>query len=120
MQDKETIEKMTEYIQSTPEYKLGESIKEMYKDTPVIDGRDKPIDLGDMPEDMNIELTKVAIFEIVELVLQKYEDDDIHKKSVRHNVANSIFNAIINEGFVYKIIDKEEKSERCSGNDKSN
>ena len=118
MQDKETIEKMTEYIQSTPEYKEGETVLDRLNNPPVIENK-KPIDLGDMPEDMDLALTKAAIFEIVELVLQKYEDDDIHKKSVRHNVANSIFNAIINEGFVYKIIDKEEKSERSSGDDKT-
>ena len=64
---------------------------------PIIDGRDKPIDLGDMPEDMDTELIKVAINGIVEAVLISYQDDDIHKKSVRHNIANSIFKAIINE-----------------------
>ena len=85
---------------------------------PIIDGRDKPIDLGDMPEDMNTELIKVAINGIVEAVLISYQDDDIHKKSVRHNIANSIFKAIINEGFVYGFTNKEEKDERQRDNDK--
>ena len=36
MQDKETIEKMTEYIQSTPEYKEGETVLDRLNNPPVI------------------------------------------------------------------------------------
>ena len=69
----------------------------------VIDGRDKPIDLGDMPDDMDTELVKVAIHGIVKAVLISYQDKDIHKTSVRHNIANAIFKEIVNEQFGLKL-----------------
>ena len=67
----------------------------------------KQIDLGDMPEDMDIELAKTAIFEIVEETLSKFHDSNLESKAARHNIANEIFKHIVNEGFVYKVIDKE-------------
>ena len=70
---------------------------------PIIDERDKPIDLGDMPDDMDTELVKIAIYGIVEAVLISYQDDDIHKKSIRHNIANAIFKEIVNEQFGLKL-----------------
>ena len=81
----------------------------------VIDRLDNPpviqnttqIDLGDMPEDMDVELAKVAIFEIVEETLSKFHDSNLESKAARHNIANEIFKHIINEGFVYKVTDKE-------------
>ena len=72
-------------------------------DPPIVDGRNKPIDLGDMPEDMDTELVKVAIHGIVEAVLISFQDDDIHKKSVRHNIANAVYKEIINEEFGLKL-----------------
>ena len=44
-----------------------ESVLDRLNNPPVIDGRKKPIDLGDMPEDMDLELAKVAIHEILEV-----------------------------------------------------
>ena len=70
---------------------------------PIIDGRDKPIDLRDMPDDMDTELVKVAIHGIVEAVLISYQDKDLQKKSVRHNIANAVFKEIINEQFGLKL-----------------
>jgi hypothetical protein len=67
----------------------------------------KPIDLSDMPEDMDLELVKVAIFGIVESVLISYQDKDIHKNTVRHNIANEIWKLIVNEGFSKDILKSE-------------
>ena len=66
---------------------------------PVTDGRNKPIDLGDMPEDMDIELIKAAVYGMVESVLISYQEQDIRKKSVRHNIGKQIFKLFINEQF---------------------
>ena len=84
-----------------------ESVLDRLNNPPVIDGRKKPIDLGDMPEDMDLELAKVAIHEILEEVLSKYPDANLESKSSRYNIANEIFRKITNEGFIYRIIDKE-------------
>ena len=73
-------------------------------DNPPIIKNKKPIDLGDMPEDMDLELVKVAIFGIVESVLISYQDDDIHKNTVRHNIANEIWKMVVNEGFSERIM----------------
>ena len=51
MQSKETLKRLT--------------------NPPIKDGRKKPIDLGDMPEDMDLELAKVAMYSIIEEVLEK-------------------------------------------------
>jgi hypothetical protein len=85
----------------------SESVLDRLNNPPVIDGRKKPIDLGDMPEDMDLELAKVAIYEILEEVLSKYPDANLDSKSSRHNIAGEIFKKITNEGFVYRVIDKE-------------
>tara|TARA_R110002020_G_scaffold166815_2_gene354953 strand:- start:846 stop:1178 length:333 start_codon:yes stop_codon:yes gene_type:complete len=66
---------------------------------PVTDGRKKPIDLNDMPEDMDIELIKAAVYGMVEAVLISYKDQDISKKAVRHNIGKQIFRLFINEQF---------------------
>jgi len=79
---------------------------ERLNNPPVIQNT-KQIDLGDMPEDMDAELGKAAIFEIVEETLSKFHDTNLESKAARHNIANEIFKHIVNEGFVYKVIDKE-------------
>ena len=66
---------------------------------PVTDGRKKPIDLGDMPEDMDLELTKVALYDIIESVLEKYKDGNLEAKSLRHNIASEVFKKIVSEGW---------------------
>ena len=76
-------------------------------DNPPVIQNTKQIDLGDMPEDMDVELAIVAIFEIVEETLSKFHDSNLESKAARHNIANEIFKHIINEGFVYKVTDKE-------------
>ena len=76
---------------------------------PIIDGRNKPIDLGDMPEDMDLELAKTAIYDIIEEVCEKYKEGDLRSKTFRHNLGIAIFRMIKNEGFIYKVIDKEPK-----------
>ena len=81
----------------------NEKVIDRLSNPPVIKNK-KPIDLGDMPEDMDLELVKVAIFEIVESVLASFEDDDIHKTSVRHNIANSVWKKIVNEGFTERLM----------------
>mgnify|MGYP003309930348 CR=1 FL=1 len=81
----------------------SKEVMDRLNNPPVIDGRDKPIDLNDMPNDMDEELVKVAIHGIVESVLTSYQDKDIHKKSVRHNIANEVFKLIINEQFGLKL-----------------
>ena len=81
----------------------NEKVIDRLSNPPVIKNK-KPIDLGDMPEDMDLELVKVAIFGIVESVLASYEDDDIHKTSVRHNIANAVWKKIVNEGFSERLI----------------
>ena len=81
----------------------SEKVIDRLSNPPIIKNK-KPIDLGDMPEDMDLELVKVAIFEIVESVLASYEDDDIHKTSVRHNIANAVWKKIVNEGFSERLI----------------
>ena len=57
MQSKETLKRLT--------------------NPPIKDGRKKPIDLGDMPEDMDLELTKVALYDIIEEILEKYKDGNL-------------------------------------------
>ena len=79
---------------------------ERLNNPPVIQNT-KQIDLRDMPEDMDAELGKAAIFEIVEEALSKFHDSNLESKAARHNIANEIFKHIINEGFVYKVTDKE-------------
>jgi len=74
---------------------------------PIIDGRKKPIDLGDMPEDMDLELAKAAIYDIIEEVCERYKEGDLRSKTFRHNLGIAIFRMIKNEGFIYKVIDKE-------------
>jgi len=100
----------------------SEKVIDRLSNPPVIKNK-KPIDLGDMPEDMDLELVKVAIFEIVESVLASFEDDDIHKTSVRHNIANSVWKKIVNEGFSESLIphahEKEDNSGGSSSNNKS-
>ena len=76
-------------------------------DNPPVIQNTKQIDLGDMPEDMDVELAKVAIFEIVEETLSKFHDSNLESKAARHNIANEIFKHIVNEGFIYKVTDKE-------------
>ena len=83
-----------------------EKVIDRLNNPPVIKNT-KQIDLGDMPEDMDVELAKVAIFEIVEETLSKFHDSNLESKAARHNIANEIFKHIINEGFVYKVTDKE-------------
>jgi hypothetical protein len=83
-----------------------EKVIDRLENPPVIKNT-KQIDLGDMPEDMDVELAKVAIFEIVEETLSKFHDSNLESKAARHNIANEIFKHIINEGFVYKVTDKE-------------
>ena len=85
----------------------SEEVLNRLDNPPVIDGRDKPIDLSDMPEDMDSELAKVAIFEIVEESLSNFKDSNLESKSARTNIANQIFKSIINEGFIYRVVDKE-------------
>lgn len=89
MQSKETIDRLT--------------------NPPIIDGRNKPIDLGDMPEDMDVELAKAAIYDIVEEICAKYQDGDLKSKTFRYNLGVAIFHKIKNEGFVYRVIDKEKE-----------
>ena len=81
----------------------NEKVIDRLLNPPVIKNK-KPIDLGDMPEDMDLELVKVAIFGIVESVLISYQDKDIHKNTVRHNIANEIWKLVINEGFSERLI----------------
>ena len=73
-------------------------------DNPPVIQNTKQIDLGDMPEDMDVELAKVAIFEIVEETLSKFHDSNLESKAARHNIANEIFKHIVNEGFIYKAV----------------
>ena len=49
----------------------------------------------------------MAIHEILEEVLSKFPDANLESKSSRYNIANEIFKKITNEGFVYRVIDKE-------------
>ena len=113
----------------------NEKVIDRLSNPPVIENK-KPIDLGDMPEDMDLELVKVAIFGIVESVLISYQDNDIHKNTVRHNIANEIWKMVVNEGFSERLIPhahemgtdelalleneklKEEEVGRSSDNDK--
>jgi hypothetical protein len=83
-----------------------EKVIDRLENPPVIKNT-KQIDLGDMPEDMDLALAKVAIFEIVEETLSKFHDSNLESKAARHNIANEIFKHIVNEGFVYKVTDKE-------------
>ena len=79
MQSKETLKRLT--------------------NPPIKDGRKKPIDLGDMPEDMDLELTKVALYYIIEEILEKYKDGNLETKSLRHNIASEVFKKIVEEGW---------------------
>ena len=79
MQSKETLKRLT--------------------NPPIKDGRKKPIDLGDMPEDMDLELTKVALYDIIEEILEKYKDGNLETKSLRHNIASEVFKKIVEEGW---------------------
>ena len=85
----------------------SEEVLNRLESPPIIDGRDKPIDLGDMPKDMDKELAKAAIYDIVEEICEKYKEGDLRSKTFRHNLGIAIFNKIKNEGFVYSVIDKE-------------
>jgi hypothetical protein len=89
MQSKETIDRLT--------------------NPPIIDGRNKPIDLGDMPEDMDVELAKAAIYDIVEEICAKYQYGDLKSKTCRYNLGVAIFRKIKDEGFLYRVIDKEKE-----------
>ena len=80
-----------------------EKVIDRLENPPVIKNT-KQIDLGDMPEDMDVELAKVAIFEIVEETLSKFHDSNLESKAARHNIANEIFKHIVNEGFIYKAV----------------
>ena len=77
----------------------NKKVMDRLNNPPITDGRKKPIDLADMPQDMNIELIKAAVYGMVESVLISYQDQDIRKKSVRHNIGKEIFRLFINEQF---------------------
>jgi hypothetical protein len=94
----------------------NEKVIDRLSNPPVIENK-KPIDLGDMPEDMDLELVKVAIFGIVESVLISYQDNDIHKNTVRHNIANEIWKMVVNEGFSKDLL-KSEPTTADKHNDK--
>ena len=94
----------------------NEEVIDRLSNPPVIKNK-KPIDLGDMPEDMDLELVKVAIFGIVESVLISYQDKDIHKNTVRHNIANEIWKLVVNEGFSEDLL-KGEPTTADEHNDK--
>ena len=85
---------------------------------PIIKNK-KPIDLGDMPEDMNLELAKVAIYDIIEEVCEMYKEGDLRSKTFRYNLGVAIFRKIMNEGFIYRVIDREENNERSNSDNKS-
>ena len=89
----------------------SEEVLNRLENPPIIDGRNKPIDLRDMPEDMDLELAKVAIFDIVEESLSNFKNSNLESKSARTNIANQIFKSIINEGFIYRVVDKEKSDE---------
>ena len=94
----------------------NKEVMDRLNNPPEVDGRKKPIDLGDMPNDMDEELVKVAIHGIVESVLTSYQDRDIHKKSVRHNIANEVFKLIVNEQFGLKLSNVLNRIEDKRGN----
>ena len=77
----------------------NKEVMDRLNNPPTTDGRKKPIDLADMPQDMDIELIKAAVYGMVEAVLISYQDQDIRKKSVRHNIGKQIFRLFINEQF---------------------
>jgi hypothetical protein len=85
---------------------------------PIVENK-KPIDLGDMPEDMNLELAKVAIYDIIEEVCEMYKEGDLRSKTFRYNLGVAIFRKIMNEGFIYRVIDREENNERSNSDNKS-
>lgn len=89
---------------------------------PIIKNK-KPIDLGDMPEDMDLELAKVAIYDIIEEVCEKYKEGDLRSKTFRYYLGVAIFRKIMNEGFIYRVIDRgdelEENNERSNSDNKS-
>jgi hypothetical protein len=85
---------------------------------PIIENK-KPIDLGDMPDDMDLELAKVAIYDIIEEVCEEYKEGDLRSKTFRYNLGVAIFRKIVNEGFIYRVIDREETNERSSSNNKN-
>ena len=91
--------------------KVIDNMESRLDNPPVIDGRDKPIDLRDMPEDMDLELAKVAIIEIVEETLTSFPDANLESHTARHNIATEIFKKITNEGFTYRVIDSEQGAE---------
>ena len=110
MQNKNIIDQTNKIIKSTKEYKIGKAIKDGYTgdamkmidrldNPPVIDGRNKSIDLGDMPKDMNKELAKAAIYDIVEEICEKYKEGDLRSKTFRHNLGVAIFHRIKNVMF---------------------
>ena len=79
---------------------------------PITDGRKLPIDIGDMPEDMDLELTKVALYEIIEKVLEKYKDGNLEAKSLRHNVASDVFKKIVEEGWYLNLNTKKKEESK--------
>tara|TARA_R100000501_G_C2511652_1_gene42955 strand:- start:11 stop:445 length:435 start_codon:yes stop_codon:yes gene_type:complete len=73
---------------------------------PTVDSRKKPIDLNDMPEDMNTEIVKIALLEIIEAVLEKYKDGNLEAKSLRHNIASEVFKRIVDDGWYLNLNEK--------------
>ena len=75
---------------------------------PVIENK-KPIDLGDMPENMHLALTKAAIFEIVEKALNRFL---VLKTKEITNISECIFEGMSNEGFVAEPTTADEYNEK--------
>ncbi len=73
---------------------------------PIIDGRKKPIDLGDMEDDMNREMARAAIYDIVEETLKKYDDGNLKSKAFRHEMSKMLFRKI-DAFYNFELIDKE-------------
>ena len=67
------------------------NVMDRLNNPPTIDGRNKEIDLGDMPEDMDYEFYRVAVVDIVKGILAKYENGNVASDSFKHKVANEIF-----------------------------
>jgi len=67
------------------------NVMDRLNNPPIIDGRDKEIDLGDMPEDMDYEFYRVAVTDIVKMVLSKYKNANVESDAFKHKVANEIF-----------------------------
>ena len=67
------------------------SVLDRLNNPPVIDGRNKEIDLGDMPEDMDYEFHRVAVITIIKSVLSKYNNANVSSDAFIDRVANEIF-----------------------------